>query len=107
MTKRVAKPLPTAEDILQILRERLPELRDKHHVEILGVFGFYVRGKQTRKSDLDILVEFTEAPSFFKFVGLERQLSEMIGVKVDLVMKSALKPYVGARILSEEVAVEG
>ena len=105
MTRRGTKPLPALEEILQILRDRMPELKDQHHVKTLGVFGSYVRGEQTRQSDVDILVEFTEAPSFFKYIDLEDELVALLGVKVDLVMKKALKPNIGARILAEVIAV--
>jgi hypothetical protein len=54
-----------------------------------------VRGEQEPESDLDILIEFEEAPSFFEYIRLEDYLSEILGVKVDLVMKSALKPAIG------------
>lgn len=50
---------------------------------------------------MDILVEFKEPISLIEFVALERHLSEIIGRKVDLVMRSALKPRIGKRILKE------
>jgi len=71
----------------------------------LGVFGSYVRGEATTKSDLDILVEYDRPPSLFQFVRLQRDLSEVLGVPVDLVMKSALRPAIGQVILSEVVQV--
>lgn len=64
-----------------------------------------MRGEQEPESDLDILVEFEEAPSLFEYIRLEDYLSGILGVKVDLVMKSALKPAIGKRILYEVVAV--
>jgi predicted nucleotidyltransferase len=69
------------------------------------VFGSYVRGEARQGSDLDVLVEFEEAPSFFEFIALEDHLSDLLGVKVDLVMKSALKPRIGQEILAEVVSV--
>ncbi|HXF51550.1 MAG TPA: nucleotidyltransferase family protein [Dehalococcoidia bacterium] len=107
MAKRTQAPGPTLDEILETLRRHLPELRERYAVKSLGVFGSYVRGEQRKRSDLDVLVEFYEAPSFFEFVRLERYLSSLVGVKVDLVMKSALKPRIGERILAETVPVEG
>ena len=52
-----------------------------------------------------MLVEFREAPSLFEFLDLEYCLSDLLGVKVDLVMKSALKPAIGRRILQELVPI--
>ncbi len=76
-------------------------LKDEFLVKRIGVFGSYSRGEQTRKSDVDILVEFIEEPSLFKFIRLERYLTNILGVKVDLVMKNALKYYIGKHILKE------
>ena len=89
------------EDLTAILRAELPRLREQYGVKSLGLFGSYVRGNQERGSDLDILVEFHEAPTLLGFVGLEEHLSDLLAVKVDLVMKTALKPRIGRRILSE------
>ncbi|MFO7966786.1 MAG: nucleotidyltransferase domain-containing protein [Archaeoglobaceae archaeon] len=47
------------------------------------------------ESDLDVLVDFEEPVSLLEFVELERYLSELLGVKVDLVMRNALKPRIG------------
>lgn len=70
-----------------------------------GCFGSHVRNKQKRSSDLDMLVEFSEPPGLFKFIELEHYLGDLLGVKVDLVMKEVLKPTIGRRILSEVVLV--
>jgi len=64
------------------------------------------RSTETRpKSDLDILVEFEHDVDMglLKFVGMENYLSDLLGVKVDLVEKSALKPRIGKHILKEVV----
>ena len=94
------------EDIRHTFLVHLPELRQQYSIKALGVFGSYVKGQQRRNSDLDLLVEYEEAPTFFQFVRLERRLSELLGVKVDLVMKSALKPSIREDILKEVVPVE-
>ena len=88
-------------NILLKLKEELPLLTAQYYVSTLEVFGSYVRNEQTPKSDLDILVTFSKAPSLFKFIELEDSLSELLGVKVDLVMRSSLKTNIGQRILAE------
>lgn len=90
---------------LLTLRQHLPELAEKYHVRSLEVFGSYVRGEQKAGSDLDVLVTFNEAPGLFEFIEMEDRLSEALGVKVDLVMKSALKPRLEQRILHEAIPV--
>lgn len=87
----------------RILRSHLPALRERYAVTSLGLFGSYVRGEQKKRSDLDLLVEFERAPSLFKYGELEDHLSDLVGIKVDLVMKKTLKPYIGRQILSEVV----
>jgi predicted nucleotidyltransferase len=87
--------------IRKILIRHRRELRRKYRVKEIGVFGSFVRNEQKKSSDVDILVDFIEVPGIFKYIELEDYLSQIIGVKADLVMKSALKPYIGRRILSE------
>ncbi len=88
-----------------ILQQHLPELRGRYNVTSLGLFGSYVRGDHRKCSDLDVLVEFTEAPSLFDFIELEQYLTGLLGIRVDLVMKSALKPRIGRCILSEVLSL--
>ena len=103
----VAQPqLPTrADEFIHALQAHLPQLRRAYGVRALWVFGSYVRGEEKRASDLDVLVEFEVIPSFFRFIELEDHLSQLLGVKVDLVMKRALKPGIGQYILAEAVPV--
>ncbi len=91
--------------IQNVLRESMPFLREKYKVKTLGVFGSYVRGEQKKRSDVDVLVEYDESPTLLTLVELENYLSDQIGIKVDLVMKGALKPRIGKHILSEVVYV--
>jgi len=87
------------------LKRYKKELKKEFHVKEIGVFGSYVRGEDRRYSDIDILVEFYPKAEMdlIKFVELEEYLSDLLGRKVDLVMKSALKPRIGKRILKEVV----
>ena len=57
----------------------------------VGIFGSFARGDNKKGSDIDILVEFKEAPSLLTLIKLENDLSEILGVKVDLVTTGALK----------------
>ncbi|MHB1134119.1 MAG: nucleotidyltransferase family protein [Chloroflexota bacterium] len=92
------------EALVQRLRALLPVLRSRG-VRQLWLFGSRVRGEAMPDSDLDVLVEFEAPPSLIRFVELEYYISEQLGVKVDLVMRTALKPAIGRRILAEAVAV--
>ncbi|MCD6221319.1 nucleotidyltransferase family protein [bacterium] len=95
------------DEIKEILKKYEKELKEKYGIKEVGIFGSYLRGEAKEGSDLDILVEFKpEAKiSLLDFVELENYLSDLLGVKVDLVEKSALKPKIGKRILSEVVNI--
>jgi uncharacterized protein len=95
------------ERIRKSLEELKPVLKEKFQVETVGVFGSYVRGEQKKKSDVDVLVEFSKDAriGLLKYVELEIFLSDQLGVKVDLVAEGGLKPSLKERILSEVVYV--
>lgn len=80
-------------------------LAERYSVEKLEVFGSYVRAEQKKNSDLDVLVTFKEVPSLLTFIAIENYLSDLLGVKVDLVMKDSLKPRIGKNILREAIPV--
>jgi hypothetical protein len=97
------KPLDEIKEKLKALK---PVLEEKYKVKNIGIFGSYAKGTPTKKSDLDVLVEFKEPISLIKFVELKHFLEKQLGIrKVDLVSKSALKPRIGKRILKEVMYV--
>lgn len=101
MIKSLVMEMQNLETIKKLLAQHKRELRNKFKVKEIGIFGSCVKNEQKKNSDVDILVEFVKAPSFFTFVELENYLSDILGVKVDLVMRSALKPAIGEHILNE------
>ena len=95
------------EEIKEIQKKHKKELQENFKIKNIGIFGSYVRGEQREASDVDILVEFEETPSLFDLAELKYHLSELLGVEVDVVMRSSLrsKPGIGERILKEVVMV--
>jgi len=89
------------EEVKRILAGHKRELRQRFKVKSIGVFGSFVRGEERKASDVDVLVEFVEPVGFFEFIALEDYLSGLLGVRVDLVSKKALKPRIGERVLKE------
>ena len=89
------------QEIIKIIRHSKPEMESHYGVQRLGLFGSYVREKQRKKSDIDILVTFSRDIDLFDFLDLREYLESQLHAKVDLVMESALKPAIGKRILSE------
>lgn len=88
-------------EVQQRIRENLAELSREYAVSEIGIFGSYARNEQKPDSDLDILVEFSKPVGFVSFMQLEQHLQRLLGVKIDLVTRAALKSHIGARILSE------
>ncbi|SHH27282.1 nucleotidyltransferase family protein [Thermosipho atlanticus] len=97
--------MKTLNEILKVLETHKKEMQERFFVKEIGVFGSYVRGEQNEYSDVDILVEFTKPIDFFLFLDFEEYLSNLLGIKVDLVMKKTLKPRIERKIMKEIVHV--
>ena len=93
------------QQIYQILKEILPNLKQQYQVKSLGIFGSYVRGEATENSDLDLLVEFEYNLTFDNYMNLKFFLEDLFNKKIDLVIKEDLKPQISQFILEETVNV--
>lgn len=91
-------------EIIEIIRKHKKELEEKFKVKSIAIFGSYVRNEQSEKSDIDILVEFSE-PVGFEFFRLARFLEEILETKVDLVTFDAIKPNRRKYIMEELIYV--
>ncbi|MEQ8997063.1 MAG: nucleotidyltransferase family protein [Coleofasciculus sp. B1-GNL1-01] len=98
--------MKTFTEVKDIFREYKPILLQKYNwLSELGIFGSYVRGEQNEESDIDVLIDYTEAPDLIELIDFEYYLSDNLGIKVDVVTKNGLKPRLKERILSEVVYV--
>lgn len=72
-------------------------------VSQLGLFGSTVRGENTPKSDIDILIDFnTDQETYLNFIDACAILQNAFGkIKLDVVTKKGLSPYIGETILNE------
>ncbi|MCK4900548.1 MAG: nucleotidyltransferase family protein [Anaerolineales bacterium] len=97
----------TLDEIKRILQDQKPYLAQRYGVTVIGVFGSYVRNEQRTDSDIDILVELEDPPriDLLDLVNLEYYLSDLLGIKVDVAIKSSLRKRIGKRILSEVIPV--
>ncbi|MBI1228442.1 MAG: hypothetical protein GC192_24620 [Bacteroidetes bacterium] len=75
----------------QQLKQHLIKLLAPYRPERVGVFGSYARGENQQGSDLDILIKFKEAIGLLELVQIEQELSDKLGIKVDLVTEGSLK----------------
>ncbi len=83
------------------IESTLVSILGKYGVRKIGLFGSYARGEQRDDSDLDVLVDFVERKSLLTLVRIERELSENLGIKVDLLTEQAISPYLVDRIKAE------
>lgn len=94
--------MKTLEEIQQILFVHKDVLRKKYKVKNIGIFGSFARGEQREKSDIDVLVEFTELPDIFLLIDLEDYLKKLTKRKVDIVRKGAVREEL-KNIIAKEV----
>ena len=80
---------------------RLIDICRQNDVSMVGVFGSMVRGEAKKKSDVDLIIRFSKRKSLLAVVRLERELSEALGRKVDLLTEGAISPYLREQILKE------
>ena len=90
--------------IQHIAKIAIPLLK-KYGVAKAGIFGSYARGEETKKSDVDMLIEFKGRKSLLDLVGLERELQEILHKKVDLLTYNSINHLLKERILNEEVKI--
>jgi predicted nucleotidyltransferase len=89
-------------EIKQKLKNNDNYLKETFYIKEIGIFGSFIHGKQKADSDIDILVEFNKGhKDFFNYIRLKYYLEEIIGHKVDLVIKGAVKSRLKEKILNE------
>ena len=59
--------------------------------EFVGIFGSFAREQSNPSSDIDVLVSFKQSPSLLQLIQMENELSDKLGIKVDLVTRGSLK----------------
>jgi len=77
------------------------EICQNNDVSMIGVFGSMARGEATNRSDIDLLVKFSKRKSLLALVKLERELTTILGRKVDLLTEAAISPYLRERVMDD------
>ncbi|MDI6791054.1 MAG: nucleotidyltransferase family protein [Thermodesulfobacteriota bacterium] len=85
--------------------EKMTRILKNQGARKIAVFGSYVRGEEKPGSDIDIIVEFSERKSLFDLVGIEQEVSDALGIKVDLLTEKSISPYLIDRIKKEMVVI--
>ncbi|MDD3626561.1 MAG: nucleotidyltransferase family protein [bacterium] len=95
-----------SKDILNLLTEHKKEMINKFKIKKLALFGSFIREEQDINSDIDILIEFKEGfKTFDNYMDLKFYLEDLLDIRVDLVLKSALKERLKNVIISEAIYV--
>jgi hypothetical protein len=89
------------DEVLRILAAHREQLRREYGVKSLALFGSAVRNEATEASDVDLLVEFDRQIGLFHLIATEQHLEDLLGTKVDLVLRRAVLPELKDRIFSE------
>lgn len=90
-------------DRIEEIKKKIVKILKKNKVVRAGIFGSYARGEEKRGSDIDILIEFDG--SLLDLVGLEMELEERLGKKVDLLTYRGINQLLRERILNEEIKI--
>jgi predicted nucleotidyltransferase len=94
--------------IISRFEKAVPTIRTKFGVQRIGIFGSFARGEQTRKSDVDVLVDFAQGyATLHNFVGLADYLEALFKRKVDLITVEGIDKYIRHRVEEEVIWVEG
>jgi predicted nucleotidyltransferase len=94
-------------DPIAYLREKRADLAERYGIHSIRVFGSRARGDARPDSDLDILIEADKPYRFglLELIALEQEISEELGIRVDLVLDEDLKTTIGERVRGEAISV--
>lgn len=108
MPGQLVSPKRRKNTIIRQLEKALPVIKEKFGIKKIGIFGSYARGEQTRKSDVDILVDFREGEATFdNFMQLADFLEELFKRRVDLLTVTGVDKYIRPRVDAEVIWIEG
>ncbi len=94
--------------VIKKLEAAAPAIRTQFGVTRIGIFGSFARGEQSRKSDVDVLVDFAGGYATLKnFVGLADRLEVLFKRKLDLITVEGVDKYIRPRVEAEVIWVEG
>ncbi|MEM3626428.1 MAG: nucleotidyltransferase family protein [Candidatus Bathyarchaeia archaeon] len=87
------------------IKAKIIPVLQRYDVERAALFGSYVKGEESEKSDIDILVQFKGEKSLLDLAGLKIELEETLGKKVDVLTYNSLHPLLRDKILKEQKVI--
>ncbi len=82
------------QEVVEILNRHKDELRKKYKIKRIRIFGSYAEGTQRKSSDIDVIVDFEELPTFIEFMRIQEELEKLLNVKVDLLTEEEISPFI-------------
>ena len=89
----------------EAIQERIKTFLKGHGARMIALFGSFARGEEGPDSDIDIIVEFSGRKSLLDVIGMEQELSDILGTKVEILTEKAISPYLIDRIRKEMVVI--
>jgi uncharacterized protein len=99
------RPLQTTNQLKTKISKLMPTLQETYHVASIEIFGSYARKEQSQKSDLDLLITFSQPYSLWELLDVKEFLTTKLKMKVDLVPKDSIKPILKEQILQEAIPI--
>ena len=90
---------------IEKLEKKIIPILKRHDVVKAGIFGSFVRGEATRRSDIDILIKFKGRKSLLDLVALKLELEKKLRRKTDVLTYNSIHPLLKEDILNEEVRI--
>jgi hypothetical protein len=87
------------------IKDKIISILVKHGIKRILVFGSHARNEATQTSDIDLIVDFPEGTSLLDHVGIEIELSEALNMKIDLLSRNGISPYIKDHILKEAIVI--
>jgi hypothetical protein len=88
-------------------QKQINDLAIKHQISYLGLFGSYARGDETKKSDIDLLVDFKKTPDLLELYDAQQDYTHLLKQDLDFVTVGGLNKYVKPYILSDLITLYG
>ena len=93
--------------ISEEIKNKIISILVQHGIRKILVFGSYAHNEAKLDSDLDLIVEFPERTSLLDHIGIEFELSEALGMKIDLLSQNGINPYLKDHIMKDAIVIYG
>lgn len=90
---------------IENIKNKILPILKQAGVKRSSIFGSYVRGEETKNSDIDILVELPKGSSLLDLIGLEIELKKVVGKKVDLLTYNSINPLLKEYIQKDQLRI--